>query len=185
MEDALVCLHRHLESCRRRATSGQDFFIYEDLSKRITTVIIADVIHQSVPGVRDHRLSITAERIRDNGLRIFCILIVIDHVDQIIDFLAHKAMDDRLPVRTVGELCEIAPDLDHEQFMAVQWQFVPWVFENHSIHVILPDNIVLPFLEEELIAEGAGGTVSKISIPGTLEHISGSEYVRSMFDHVR
>jgi hypothetical protein len=170
MEDALVCLHKHLASCRRLATSGQDFFIYEDLSKRITTVLIADVIHQSVPGVRDHRLSITAERIRDNGLRIFCILIVID---------------DRLPVRTVGELCEIAPDLDHEQFMAVQWQFVPWVFENHSIHVILPDNIVLPFLEEELIAEGAGGTVSKISIPGTLEHISGSEYVRSMFDHVR
>lgn len=143
-------------------SKGSFFYIYEDLQDITTEVLIADLVGLNCP---DQAVEDVAASIRSSGIRLFCILVLMNQVDQIPNFLAHNTLDSRLPIREEAELHHIAPDIGGLFFTKYQWQFFPCFFRKDYGHLILPDPTILPFTSDETIAEGSGGVISSVKIP--------------------
>ncbi|KAI2473462.1 kinase-like domain-containing protein, partial [Annulohypoxylon bovei var. microspora] len=152
------------------SASGNSFFyIYDELRELATETIIADLISNACP---EYEIENHARIIRESGVRLFCILAIMNKLEQIMNFLAHTTLDDRLPIRNVKELQEISPDLDHLFLTKYQWEFFPWVFQNNCGHLILPESTILPFILDEPITSGSGGMVSLVTIPAQQHNLS-------------
>ncbi|KAK4223973.1 kinase-like domain-containing protein [Podospora fimiseda] len=149
----------------------QTFFISDDLRRAISPTLIANVLDTAVHAVPKHNLGRVSELITNDALLVFCVLVVINQVHLITEFQAHAVTDFKLPIRTKGELQSIAPELNIDAFRETQWQFIPWNFKRDALHVILPDDIILPFLDAESIGQGNGGEVSKVVLPSSLQSI--------------
>ncbi|KAL5093846.1 hypothetical protein Trisim1_009323 [Trichoderma cf. simile WF8] len=152
-----------LEKCRHHISGSDSFFyIYEELQHVVTPSTITDIIS---PILQHQQLEDTVAIITNDGIRILCILAILDQIDQLTNFLAHSTLDSRLPIREEVELQAIAPDLKPAFFTKYQWQFFPWVFQKNYGHLVLHNRTVLPFTSDEIIAEGSGGVVSAVEIP--------------------
>lgn len=155
-----------LSSLRNTTPTGQHFFIYDDLKTNVTKELVFDALSSSIPL---HRRAETVEVVIKKGLRLFCSLVWIHQQDHITQFLEHNTLDERMPVITETEVNRTAPNLTSQFYTETQWEFFPWHFDKGLPHMSFSDNLVLPFTEETDLTEGAGGEISIVSLPATLQ----------------
>ncbi|KAF3915108.1 hypothetical protein ABW20_dc0100546 [Dactylellina cionopaga] len=119
-------------------------------------------------GIRaDKREEVTANIIR-GGKRVFAILIRIDSVPSINDFLEHdqfmrRPLDARLPF-SENELRSILNDYSSREFFWHQWEVSVPTFTADLSHRSLHDNTIFPFTSSECIGEGGFGRVFQITL---------------------
>ena len=85
-------------------------------------------------------------------------------------FLERNELDARLPMNK-AQLSEIIPDA-MISFFKTQWDFLPPVFKrDHHQHI--NDNLVLPFVKEQVLdeLEGGFGSISQISISPSMQNM--------------
>ncbi|KAL6694348.1 kinase-like domain-containing protein [Trichoderma pleuroticola] len=178
MNRILASFRDRLEKCRHNIAGSDSFFyIYEELQHLVTPSLITDIISSSF---QHQQLEDIVAIVTSDGIRLLCILALLDQIDQLTNFLAHSTLDSRLPIREEAELQAIAPDLKPVFFTKYQWQFFPWVFQKNYGHLVLHSRTVLPFISDEIIAEGSGGVVSAVEIPTQLQ-----AFINSNDDKVR
>lgn len=172
VETASAKIRCLLSSLRNTSSTGQHFFIYDDLKTNITKELVLDTLSGSIPL---HRCAETVELLMKKGLRLFCSLVWIHQQDHITQFLEHNVLDERLPIISQTEVNRTAPDLSSQFYTETQWEFFPWHFDKGLPHMALSDDIVLPFIDETDLTEGAGGEISIVSLPRTLQNFMDSE----------
>ena len=163
MGDAIDRFCQSLKLLRNPPDAGKEsFFMLEQLRGIVTEALVAEVTASYIP---DYRHEKDVEAIVRDGVRLFCILVLMNRVDQVQNFLAHSTLDRQLPIIEETEFLRIAPDLNILFYTEIQWQFFPWVFQRDSCHLIIRDRIILPFTKEDELAEGSGGNISIATIP--------------------
>ncbi|KAK3995167.1 hypothetical protein QBC44DRAFT_389886 [Cladorrhinum sp. PSN332] len=160
-----------IEDAKKSNCLQQNFFVHDGLRQAISPTLIADVLDRAVPRIPKHHIARASELIAKDALLVFCVLVVINQVELIAEFQAHAIADSRLPIRAKEELQPIASELDTDAFIKMQWQFVPWSFKEDALHVILPDETIIPFLHTKFIAKGDGGSISEVVLPNSLQSI--------------
>ncbi|KAF1990667.1 kinase-like protein [Aulographum hederae CBS 113979] len=117
---------------------------------------------------------------------VFAILLLIDIPQYIIHFTKSDdqprgGFDSKLPLDVESLQSLLGDHLAARKFYDIQWGFVAPVFSISSSTMILPQESVLPFLEEEHLGEGNSGTVHRIEIARTFQHLGlrpGQQLVR-------
>jgi hypothetical protein len=140
---------------------------------------LIDVISEPAVKLSLKRLAIPLHEIQDltndilrGARRCFAILVLIRCGKAISAFVRDDSLqlsdpDDRLPY-TSEALQRIfkkgATSLMIKNFLERQWEFVIPIMRQHAIFRTLDKKVILPFLHEELIGEGAMGTAWKIKL---------------------
>jgi hypothetical protein len=147
--DLRHCLQDHLKRCR--------FISITDIGTLINQEIVREI-------VRSHGLVVEndmVEYITFASPRIFAILVLIEGVHHIRDFLDNGLNDDKLPLEEAS-----IPDFENNdgklKFISIQRKFPP-VFEKQK-HLELPYDTVLPFIERTFLDNGSFGMVEKVKV---------------------
>ncbi|RSM04489.1 hypothetical protein CEP52_006848 [Fusarium oligoseptatum] len=165
MEDHTSYLQAKLKDIKTAAINDTSFYVFADVRRIVTKDAITQL---TAPYIPDHQHRKLVEDVLEDGVRLFCILFLMDRLDLLQPFLSHDVRDSRLPSQEV-ELKRIMPTLDVSSFLDLRRQFFPWSFKGNRRHLVLPDDTVLPFISEEFMDKGAGGTVSLVTIPSELQ----------------
>lgn len=110
--------------------------------------------------------------------RIFAILVYIRHTKSILQFIGvdnyqRSGLDHRLPFEK-GQLKVIFPaSTTVDEFYERQWHFTAPIFCDSVITRILPPEIILPIIEEELLGAGGFGDVYSIKIASSHQRFDG------------
>ncbi|RSL60765.1 hypothetical protein CEP54_006574 [Fusarium duplospermum] len=165
MEDYASYLQAKLKDIKTAAINDTSFYILADLRRIVTKDAITEL---TAPYIPDHQHRKFVEDVLKDGVRLFSILFLMGRLDLLQQFLTHDVRDSRLPCQE-AELKRIEPTLDVASFLDLRQQFFPWSFKGNRRHLVLPDDTVLPFISEEFINQGAGGSVSLVTIPSELQ----------------
>ena len=109
-----------------------------------------------------------SEKIHQEGLRVFAILIKNGKEESVVAFRRHGMLDARLPLSE--DSARLVLGADGISFAREhQWQFLPYHFaadmRDYPLH-IHEDAYILPFLAQpEFVGGGASGDVYKLKIP--------------------
>lgn len=166
MDGFATIFRDRLESLRHTTASGESFFVTQELRGLVTESIVNDITRPWIP---EQRRSQIVDIILEDGVRLLCALVVLNRVEQISNFLSHNTLDSRLPIKEKAELRTVTPELDDAFYSTVQWQFFPWVLGESPGHIILPENTVIPFIQEIFISEGSGGVLDLVTVPGQMQ----------------
>ncbi|RMJ16660.1 hypothetical protein CDV36_003651 [Fusarium kuroshium] len=165
MEDRTSYLQAKLKDIKTTAINDTSFYVFADVRRIVTKDAITEL---TAPYIPDHQHRKLVEDVLEDGVRLFCILFLMDRLDLLQPFLTHDVRDSRLPYQE-AELKRMLPTLDVSSFLDLRRQFFPWSFKGNRRHLVLPDDTVLPFISEEFMDTGAGGTVSLVTIPSELQ----------------
>lgn len=162
MDRESVDLRRSLRKLRCRNAWGL-YFIPE---KRLRETITSKTVQESMltAGIPPHKVEELAKNVLQQGVKIFCILVLIDQVPAIMKFVElYEFEDRRLPLdkRVLKDV--LAPDAI-EDFEERQRELLAPTFSRGTIHKFLDKDVVLPFVKDEEIGKGAFGVVSEIAL---------------------
>jgi hypothetical protein len=147
--DLRRCLQDHLKRCR--------FISITDVSSLITHERVREIVQSRGLIVENDMV----EYIVFASPRIFAILVLIEGVHHIRDFLDKGLSDDKLPLEETS-----IPDFENNdgklKFISIQRKFPP-VFEKQK-HLELPYDTVLPFIEQTYLDNGSFGMVEKVRV---------------------
>jgi hypothetical protein len=161
-------LRRQLQNCRVRSESGQYFI--PDMS--IISLITSSAVQYAVSELQcnaDERIGL-ADRIYEEGKKVFAILILMGEEDSVIKFRNHRFLDDKLPLSE--EDAQAVSASFGAAFADYQWEllpetFTPRMWENHQEFGLKK---ILPFIERpQYVGEGGFGEVVKIKILPSLQ----------------
>lgn len=158
MASASTKLFRRLSSLRRPSSSSQHFVVVEDLRQAVNDELVADVLDEFY--LPQHRRAAAVQTIISRGLIVFSILIWIRQEHLISCFVEHDELDARLPMEA-SQVSRVSDEVAERFWTEVQWEFLPYTFRAASDHRIIHDKVILPFLEETRLAEGASGEIFK------------------------
>lgn len=151
----LVC---HL---RRRAANGQYFVPSVELKNVLTRELVVGALdHDEIP---EHRRHHTATKIVEDGIRTFAILLLVQQEHLVSHFIECDELDSKLPL-SANQVQRISPFVSDRFHIEIQWEFIPYFFQRGMHHRKLRDEIILPYIHEERLAEGAGGEIFRCSI---------------------
>ncbi|KAK3988017.1 hypothetical protein QBC44DRAFT_293894 [Cladorrhinum sp. PSN332] len=157
-------------------TTDHDFFDFDHIKRFVSVTTVTDILVTGKPKVKPHTASMVAKPICESYLRIFFIFFTIGAPHSVQQFVHRHVTDDRLPIHTAAELNALVPELASSPaissaFLEAQWRFLPWIFERDTLHMNLPSRVILPFVGERLIAEGAEGILTVVEIPNNLQRL--------------
>jgi hypothetical protein len=169
-------LYEEITRNRVRSESGR-YFIQPSKVRGIFT--LAKIDHVVAEHIRDaHERVGLAEKIWKEGTILFAILVWMKEADSIVRFRNHECLDDKLPVDEARAL-EIVPTFGRAFAREYQWQFLPYLFKRDMCNYhrrIDQVGVIFPFVGNvEPVAEGGFGTVSKLTIPTSLQEFFYSE----------
>lgn len=181
--DASLCVVERLADelyrAQRSNASGKDFLPAGALRRVIRPDVVRRALQESHADVQ---LLEDAERICRSYRNIFAILVLVDMVHRIADFLLCNLDDTCLPMPDIGTTDARAlptPLLENEAWMAVtrtwrrrdmdyfktyQWRVLAPVFTAQGPEYRLCPSHVLPFVESHEQAEGGFATVYRVRI---------------------
>jgi len=147
--DLRRCLQGHLHECRFIPLTAITSLITPERVRE--TLISRGLSIETYP--IDHIVSVAP--------RVFAILVLAEGVHHIKDFIDKGLSDDSLPMDEA-----VIPDFETKDgklhFIRIQRKFPP-LFEKPK-HLELPDDTVLPFLEQTYVDNGSFGMVYKIKV---------------------
>lgn len=169
-------LYDEIARNRVRSESGR-YFIQPSKVREIFTP--AKIDHAVAKHIRDaHERVGLAKKIQQEGTILFAILVWMKEVDSIVSFRNHECFDDKLPVDEARAL-EIVPTFGRAFAREYQWQFLPYLFKRDMCDYhrrIDQVGMIFPFIGNvEPVAEGGFGTISKLTIPTSLQEFFHSE----------
>ena len=101
------------------------------------------------------------------GRKIFAILVEIDEVDYIADFLSNGLLDGKLEFRDEDLEKFNNPGLI-VKFLKFQWDYLaPLWGDGSSSHKSLSTKSILPFTEEKFLSEGSSGKAFVVTLKST------------------
>lgn len=172
-----------LYNSQRRNASGKDFLPAGALKEVITPDVVIQALQESRPDVRFRGANRDdAERICRSYRKIFVILVLVDMVHRISDFIRSDLDDTCLPMPDIRARDGIplpTPPLENaawmtvtrtwrmrdvDQFNTYQWRVLAPVFTAQDLEYRLSQSHVLPFVESHEQAEGSFGTVYRVKI---------------------
>jgi hypothetical protein len=157
-------LRETLRSIRQRSVSGRFFTSYSHLKSKLTKSLISDVI-TDIYISELHRSRVVAN-ILGEGLVVLSILSWLHEEEEISHFIDHNELDRKLPMEQI-QINRIAPNVSDRFCTEVQWEFLPHVFEKNAYHRKIRPEMILPFVAEQRLGEGAGGEIFKCDIEAT------------------
>jgi len=100
------------------------------------------------------------------GMKCFAILVRIGHPSLFVQFIENGVLDQYLPIDKTGHgvFAEFVANEVPPEFLIVQYEYLAPLFTKNQIHRRLPDQILLPFLEDSPIGSGGFGTIYKVSL---------------------
>lgn len=168
-----------LYNSQYRNASGKYFLPAGALRQVITLGVVRRALQESQADVQSHE---DAERICRSYRKIFAILVLVDMVSRIPEFILCNLDDTCLPmpdVRTRDAMPSPTPLLENEvwmkvtrtwrrrdfdQFKTYQWRVMAPVFTAQDPEYRLCPSHVLPFVESHEQAEGGFATVYRVRI---------------------
>ena len=159
-------LRRQILTLRVQNSEFRHFVPEEKLASVVTKERVTQIVSQLVP------LESKDEVIRFiiNGARkVFSILILVDYVGHISQFITRDQMqrrpiDNLLPLRTNALRNTLNDEIVVTQFYEKQWEFCAPVFFREIMPRALEVPTILPYLSDISIASGSYGTIYKINI---------------------
>lgn len=164
MED----FRRQLMGIRCRNNKQNHYFYPHRIVHQLVT---SKVIHEILKNekVEPYAIKSAAQYLLNTGgRRIFAILALVQRPQLILHFIKDDQLqqgdpDHKLPFKK--ELLEdLIPSPTSEDFWDKQWEFTAPFFSESVFARVLPDEFILPFLNEEDFGEGALGRVYKVQI---------------------
>ncbi|KAH7080742.1 kinase-like domain-containing protein [Paraphoma chrysanthemicola] len=159
-EDLKLCLKklRVKNADRRRFIPGL----------RLCEVLSETAIRQALLAaqMKLHTVDEAVKYILKQGIRIFAILVLIEQVAATLTFIERGELQDhRLPFKKKA-LRKLLPETGSaiDDFEESQWEVIAPSFFRGAIHRSLRKAIVLPFIKDEHIGNGAFGKVSEIAL---------------------
>lgn len=134
--------------------------------RRLHESLTKDVIQAAMQAasVELYKVPELAEHILQRGVKIFAVLVLIGSTSTITKFAEkHEYHDSRLPF-VVEFLQTVLSPAAARRFEERQWEVMAPQFNRGTIHRLLDDDIVLPFMKEEDLGEGSFGAVFKIEL---------------------
>lgn len=160
----------------RNNSQNHYFYPHQAVHELVTSKVIYNILrnHEFEPFATE---SIVQYLEDTGGRRIFAILTLIQRPYLILNFIKDDQLqrgdpDHKLPFNE-NQLKDLLPPPTSTEFWDKQWEFTAPFFSESVFARVLPDEFILPFLDEELVAEGALGRVYKVQIeqsylpPGT------------------
>ena len=127
-------------------------------------------------GIEKEQLEELAQNITQGKRAIFAILVCIRQVRPILKFVEidrfqHQPshLDHKLPLskEDLGKLL-LAPVA--EEFHEQQWEFIAPMFSRSTLPRYLDHDIILPFLQEEIVGQGGFGVIYKVLLHDDQQH---------------
>jgi hypothetical protein len=146
---------------RKRTASGQYFIPFLSLTTLFTQSLVAKAVAEFCS--YEHRRPAVTSAIREKGLRVFAILVLLHQEELMLDFLEHNLLDSNLPMEQ-SQVLTVSVRISPRFCSDTQWELIAYSFERTSLHQRLRREIVLPFEEEEKFDEGSGGDIFKCVI---------------------
>ena len=138
-------------------------------------ILSQDVILKAVrdAGTKAYHLDEVVDRILSNGLKIFAILVLTDQAALAFKFIQEgELLDERLPFSL--EILKMRLSLPHvKDFYEKQWELSVPTFDRGTIHKSLDDRVILPFIRDKRIGNGAFGTVYEIELNHNHQQLQG------------
>jgi len=109
-----------------------------------------------------HQKQNTVGWIMQRGRLLFGILVVVRHAELISIFTKHTLSDEKLPLAE-SVLNHLAPSIA-KVFFDKQWEFTAPQLARDVLHRVLDPKSRMPFVHNELIAQGNFGNIYKIAV---------------------
>lgn len=132
------------------------------LRQLMTKDFIRDILR--VSGTKTHHLDETTDIIFKNRIMIFSILILIRQPSTIATFIERDELQDRKLPFELRILEKEFPPACAQEFYEKQWEFTAPGFFRGTLIRALNENVVLPFIKDEMIGEGSFGKVYEIKL---------------------
>ena len=167
-ETALNSLRTQIAGLRQISASKRWFVDPQDLQKILTEDLVTRVVREcSYP---EHDRPDIVKTILQEGSKTFAILLQIEKQDAMTSFIHHGELDGRLPTDET-RISSIASHIS-KAFCAIQWEFLPHVFQRNR-HCHIRDDVILPFTQETRLheLEGGFGDIFEISIVHSMQNL--------------
>ena len=157
---------RRLNSIRKQNHLGQKFIPEADFRRVLASILIRSIVNALVPF---YSADDFMEFIFEDAPKIFSILVLINRADCIDRFLYYdqlqsRHVDNLLPL-TIDALDEIFDTrVAVNEFYDKQWEFCAPVFSGRILPRTLARPMILPFLHESSLAQGAFSCIYKLDI---------------------
>jgi hypothetical protein len=161
-------LYARLGNARIKSESTKYFVPPESVKEILTRPNIERCIAENIPNANE--LIGLSEKIEEDGVTVFAILLWMHRVPSIVKFHSHGCLDNRLPLGE-GQAMEVAPDFGRTFAQETQWQFLPYHFEKDmcNYHLTLQTCMILPFVQKSGIKEGVFGEVCRMQVVAGLQ----------------
>ncbi|KAF8526172.1 kinase-like domain-containing protein [Trichophaea hybrida] len=120
--------------------------------------------------VQEHQETTVVNWIIADGKILFGILIWRKWLNKLIKFIEHDVLDSKLPLEE-NLASRIVENVGWDFAHNAQWEFLPKTLEKEmsDYHSHIPDQVILPFINETRIGEGNFGEVFEMSVLPSLQ----------------
>ena len=161
-----------LTSIRQESASGHYYINYNDLQKVVSQELVENSIESFYQP--EHRRTTAVREVLEKGLRVFSILIWIQQEHLLAYFFEYDELDARLPMEE-SQVRRVNEHISERFWNEVQWEYLPHTFKRSKHHIFLHDRMILPFIKEIKLSEGAFGEIYKSTIASSQQSLLSSE----------
>ena len=159
-------LQEQIESLRCVNAQGQYFVPAGALEKVLTIDVIQVAVREC--GIASNYQQEIASMISKGGHKVFAILTMLNKPALITKFLENDNLgwanlDSKLPYE-YSALQPIMSRMIARDFRRIQWEFIAPVFKRGMPHYILSDEVILPFMDEQIVGVGSSSTAHALTI---------------------
>ncbi|KAF8536519.1 hypothetical protein BDD12DRAFT_890047 [Trichophaea hybrida] len=160
-------LRQEIQKKRHQSIDGRYFISQYDTRALFTRATIEEAIRECVEeyAVPDHQETLVVNRIYNDGIIVFGILIWKKWHHKLMRFIEHNALDSQLPL-DIAQAEKIAENVGWDFASNAQWEFLPRTLEKEMSghHCNFRDEEILPFIAETRLGEGSFGEVFQIAV---------------------
>ena len=141
-------------------------------SKAVEDVLSAEKIHPCIlcSSIEEIRRTDVLRVIENGGKRVFAILLLLRKESLMVNFVQNDHMlqgtnlDSKLPFHLETLKTVLLDQRIASEFCQRQWEFLPPFFQENRNHRTFESETVLPFIEQEELAQGGFGEVFKVTL---------------------
>ena len=149
---------------RSKASRGS-FFPRDPLLSILTGARILEAISSCEKIARPDERRLIGSLVLDKFPLVFSILLYDGNEDELLKFVHRQEYDTRLPLGE-SDLNFLTPSAARA-FSERQWEFISPLFTKYNVHWELKISEILPFLHDEYLDNGSGGSVFSVKLcPG-------------------
>ncbi|KAF1992840.1 kinase-like protein [Amniculicola lignicola CBS 123094] len=172
MNPKTVALRIRLKSLRRVNATYRWYIPRNSLQGLMDEDTVQGALREN--GIRSYQLAEVTKNIIPRGRRIFAILLLIDLIAEVCNFIeAGELNDERLPLN-IEVLRRVLPTTPADDFFEKQWELSAPIFQYGTINQTYLVMTVIPIVCEKQIGTGGFSTVYEIELDPEHQFLGGS-----------